>query len=185
MGGDSVAYAVRHNPAAWYSDVIDSAAQQRKMVAFTEFVADMAHNQLPNYSLIIPNLDHDAHNGTLLQADEWLKSKVGPLLQQPYFTSGGDGLLIVTFDECDAAKGRCPEQIYTAVIGPNVKHGYRSNNSYRHENTLRTMLDALGVDVYPGASREAKPMLISFADEQPRPGRRLWRSCVKLCFTQR
>jgi len=162
MGGDSGAYAVRHNPAAWYSDIIDSAAQQRKMVPFTELVADMAHNQLPNYSLIIPDLDHDAHDGTLLQADQWLKSKVGPLLQQPYFRSGGDGLLIVTFDECDAAEGKCPEQIYTAVIGPNVKHGYKSNKSYRHENTLRTMLDALGVDVYPGASRDAKPMLDFF-----------------------
>ncbi len=162
MGGDSGFYAVRHNPAAWYSDIIDSAEQQRRMVPFTEFAEDMARNQLPNYSLIIPNLKHDAHNGTLLQADQWLQSSVGPLLQQPYFRSGGDGLLIVTFDECDAAVGACPEHVYTAVIGPHLKHGYKSTKSYRHENTLRTMLDALGVDVYPGAAREAKPMLDLF-----------------------
>lgn len=53
-------------------------------------------------------------------------------------------------------------QVYTAVIGANVKHNYKSDQSYRHENTLRTMLDALGVNVYPGASREAKPMLDFF-----------------------
>lgn len=158
MKGDSGLYAVRHNPARWYSDVIDSAAEQRKMVPFTEFASDMARNQLPNYSLIIPNLDHDAHNGTLSQADHWLQSNVGPLLRQPYFGPGGDGLLIVTFDECDAAVGNCPEHIYMALIGPHVKRSYKSNLSYRHENTLRTMLVALGVDVYPGAAQEASPM---------------------------
>ena len=162
MKGDSGLYAVRHNPAAWYSDVIDSAEQQRKMVPFAEFPGDMARNQLPNYSLIIPDLNHDAHNGSLLQADRWLEANVGPLLKQPYFRPGGDGLLIVTFDECDAAVGDCPEHVYTAVIGPNVKRSYKSDQAYRHENTLRTLLDALGADVYPGAAQQAKPMLDFF-----------------------
>jgi phosphatidylinositol-3-phosphatase len=156
--GDSGQYAVRHNPAAWYSDVIDSAAEQSKMVPFTEFTRDMARDRLPDYSLVIPNLHHDAHNGTLREADQWLHSNVGPLLQQPYFRAGGDGLLIVTFDECDAAVGNCPEHIYTALIGPNVKRSYKSSQSYRHENTLRTILEALAVDGYPGASQHAKPM---------------------------
>src|SRR5690242_17392764 len=158
LKGDSGQYAVRHNPAAWYFDVIDRVAEQSKMVPFAEFARDMASNRLPNYSLVIPNLDHDAHNGTLLQADRWLQYNVGPLLQQPYFRSGGDGLLIVTFDECDAAVGSCPEHIYTALIGPNVKRSYKSSQPYRHENTLRTILEALTVAVYPGASRDAKPM---------------------------
>jgi acid phosphatase len=162
MKGNSALYAVRHNPAAWYSDVIDSPAEQRKIVPFAEFASDVAHNQLPNYSLIIPNLDHDAHNGTLLQADHWLQSNVGPLLKQPYFRNGGDGLLIITFDERDAAAGNSPEHIYTALIGPNVKHNYKSDRFYRHENTLRTMLSALGVNVYPGAAQSATPMLEFF-----------------------
>jgi phosphatidylinositol-3-phosphatase len=158
MKGDSGQYAARHNPAAWYSDVIDSAAEQRKMVPFTEFTRDMADNGLPNYSLVIPNLRHDAHNGTMSEADQWLQSNIGPLLRQSYFSAGGDGLLIVTFDECDAAVGHCPEHVYTALIGPNVKRSYKSSQSYRHENTLRTILEALAVDGYPGASQYAKPM---------------------------
>lgn len=95
---------------------------------------------------------------TPIEADQWLQSNIGPLLQQPYFGAGGDGLLIVTFDECDAAVGNCPEHIYTALIGPNVKRSYKSSQSYRHENTLRTILEALAVDGYPGASQHAKPM---------------------------
>ena len=158
MGGNSGAYVDRHNPAKWYSDIINSPALQQHMVPFTQFAADLAANQLPAYSIIIPDVTHDAHDGTLAQADSWLQSSVAPMLNQPYFQAGGDGLMIVTFDECDAAIGACNEQVYTAVIGPRVKPHFQSALPYRHENTLRTILDALGVAAYPGASATATDM---------------------------
>jgi hypothetical protein len=83
---------------------------------------------------------------------------VAPLLKYRAFQPGGDGVLIVTFDECDGAVGACPQQVYTAVIGPRVKRGFRSAFYYRHENALRTMLDLLGVHTYPGASATAADM---------------------------
>ncbi len=158
MGGDTGAYVERHNPAKWYSDVINSPQLQQNMVPFTQFAKDMAANQLPAYSLIIPDVNHDAHNGTLAQADTWLQTSVAPILKQPYFQAGGDGMLIVTFDECDGAVGACPEQVYTAVIGPHVKPHYQSSILYKHENALRTILDALGVSTYPGAAATAADM---------------------------
>jgi len=158
MGDSSGEYVARHNPAKWYADVINSASLQRNMVPFTRFAADLAANQLPNYSIIVPDLQNDAHDGTLAQADNFLSGNVAPLLNTPYFQSGGDGLMFVTFDECDAAIGACPENVYTAVIGPRVKPGSVSNTYYRHESTLRTMLDALGINVYPGASATARDM---------------------------
>ena len=158
MGPDTGAYVVRHNPARWYSDVINSPALQQNMVPFTEFAKDLAANQLPAYSIIVPDVTHDAHDGTLAQADTWLQSNVAPLLNQPSFQPGGDGLMIVTFDECDAAIGACNEQVYTAVMGPRVKPHFQSALPYRHENALRTILDALGVPVYPGASATAADM---------------------------
>jgi phosphatidylinositol-3-phosphatase len=159
MGGNtSASYYDRHNPAKWYSDVINSPALQQNMVPFTQFATDMAANQLPAYSIIIPDGAHDAHDGTLAAADTWLKAGVAPLLSQPFFQAGGDGLLMVTFDECDGAIGACPEQVYTAVIGPHVKPHYQSAILYKHESMLRTILDALGVNVYPGASATAADM---------------------------
>lgn len=159
MGGDTnTGYVERHNPAKWYSDVINNPTLQQNMVPFTQFAVDMAANQLPAYSLIIPNVAHDAHDGTLAQADTWLQSNVTPLLNQPYFQAGGDGLMIITFDECDAAIGACNQQVYTAVIGPHVKPGFQSAILYKHENALRTILDALGVTIYPGASATAADM---------------------------
>ena len=158
MGDISGSYGARHNPAKWYSDVIDSAALQQNIVPFAQFAIDLAANQLPNYSIIVPDVDNDAHDGTVKQADNFLANGVAPLLNTPYFLPGGDGLMFVTFDECDGAVGLCPEQVYTAVIGPKVKPGSTSSTLYRHENTLRTMLDALGVKVYPGASASAADM---------------------------
>jgi len=158
LGGNTGAYVERHNPAKWYADVINSPALQQNIVPFTQFAADLAADQLPGYSLIIPDVIHDAHDGTMVQADGWLPANFGPLLNHPSFQAGGDGLLIVTFDECDAAKGACPQQVFTAVIGPNVKRGFQSNVWYQHENTLRTILDAFGVTLYPGASQTAADM---------------------------
>ena len=156
MGVQSGAYVKRHNPAPWYSTVIGSATEQKKMVPFSELATDMANGTLPNYSIIVPDLNNDAHNGSLGQADDFLSHQVAPVLNSPPFTK--DGLMIITFDECDAAIGACNQLVYTALIGPNVKRGSTSAASYRHENTLRTILDALGLRTFPAASANAKPM---------------------------
>src|SRR5215470_16615080 len=106
------------------------------IVPFTQFAIDLANNALPNYSLIIPDLQHDAHNGTLAEADAFLSSNIAPVLNTPAFQAGGDGLLFITFDECDAAVGACPEVVYTAAIGPHVKRGAVATALYRHESML-------------------------------------------------
>ena len=64
MGMFAGKYAKRHNPAVWYSDVIDNSAQRQNVVPFTQFPVDLAARNLPNYSIIVPNLLDDAHDGT-------------------------------------------------------------------------------------------------------------------------
>src|ERR1051326_28597 len=156
MGSQSGAYVKRHNPAAWYSDIISSATQQKKMVPFSQLATDLANGTLPRYSIIVPDLNHDAHDGTLGAADDFLKNSVSGVLNYPAFRK--DGLMIVTFDECDAAVGACSELVYTALIGPNVRRASTSSTSYRHESTLRTILDAFGIKTFPGAANSTKPM---------------------------
>ena len=73
--------------------------------------------------------------------------------------------MFVTFDECDAAVGACPQQIYTAVIGPKVKAATVSLTLYKHESALRTILDALGVAAYPGAASTAPDMTDFFGKQ--------------------
>jgi phospholipase C len=160
MGPSTGAYETFHNPARWYSDVIDNPALQQNMVPLTQLAADVAANNLPNYSIIIPDGSNDGWNGSMSNADNFLATNVAPLLNTSYFGPAGDALMFITFDECDEAVGACPnnEQVYTAVIGPKVRPGVVSSTPYKHENMLRTILDALGVSVYPGASSSVADM---------------------------
>jgi phosphatidylinositol-3-phosphatase len=160
------AYVVRHNPAIWYTDVINASAayRQQHIVPDTELSSDLANNALPSFAFLIPDVNHDAHDGTLAQADAYLQKTLTPLLKSPAFQPGGDGLLFVTFDECGGGTNAgCDGRVLTAVIGPKVAPETISNRLYQHQNVLRTVLDALGVANYPGASAIASDMSDFFA----------------------
>jgi acid phosphatase len=153
---NGTAYYRRHNPATWYSEILSNVnGSQARVVDFSQFAVDLANGTLPEFSLIVPDGLHDAHDGTPAQADAFLSANLGPVLQKPFFQPGGDGLLIVTFDNGDAdVAGR----IYTAVIGPQVTPRTVSTAPYKHENTLRTLLDALGIVAAPGQSANVSAM---------------------------
>jgi hypothetical protein len=120
--------------------------------------------------IIVPDGNHDAHDcpvgksnctepEKLAAADAFLSDTVGPILSTSDFQPGGDGLLLVTFDECGGGTDAgCGAAVYTALIGPRVKPHTVSNIPYKHENALRTMLDSLGIKTYPGASATAADM---------------------------
>ncbi len=152
-------YVNRHNPAVWYTDIVNSKTMQQNIVPFTELAKDLANNTLPNYILIIPNLNHDAHDGSPKQADDWLASNVKPLMSSTAFGPNGDSLMFITFDECGGGTNDgCGAHVMTTVIGPRVKHGFVSQAAYSHPDLLRTIMDALGVHAYPGKSAKAKDM---------------------------
>lgn len=163
---NGTSYYRRHNGATWYSDILNNVdGSQAKIVDFSQFATDLANNALPQYSIIAPDGAHDAHdcpNGAaacLQAADDFLNTNLTPLLSKSYFQAGGDGLLFITFDECGSGtNGGCGASVYTAVIGPSVKPNTVSTTSYKHENLLRTTLDALGVTTYPGASASVTDM---------------------------
>jgi hypothetical protein len=155
MGAQAGEYVARHNPAVWYEDVINSPAQQQNVVAFTQFATDLAAGNLPQYTIIIPDLLHDAHDGTAAMADQWLQQNIAPLLNSSYFQPGGNSVMFITFDNGDNdAQG----QVFTAVVGQHVIPGIKVNAPFRHENTLRTIMEQLGLTNFPGASATAAPM---------------------------
>ncbi len=157
LGCSSGNYAEKHNPFAYFSDVQNNSVQQDKMVPFTEFATDLASGTLPQFSFITPNLQHDAHDGTLAQADSWLQTNIAPLLTKPMFQAGGSGLLIIVFDEgTDNTNGG--GQVAWVAIGPKVKSGYRSVTFYQHQSTLRLILKGLGATTFPGAAATAPDM---------------------------
>src|SRR5215469_18215964 len=156
-------YVRRHNPIIDFTDTC-ATGQKTNSVPFNELATDIATHATPNYAYITPNLVDDAHNGTLPAADYWLSKHVPAILALPEFQPGGDGILFVVWDEADLGgnggldnrctstlKSGCGGRVATLVIGPQVKHGYKSSVRYDHANLLRTICDALGFSSCPGA----------------------------------
>ena len=153
-------YYIRHNPFAYFSDVVNSTNEKQNLVPFTQFATDLANNNLPNLSYIVPDGLHDAHDGTPAQADSFLQTNLAPLLASPAFQPGGDGLLIIAFDEAatsDTTHGG--GRIAVVLVGPNVKPGYQSTVLYQHQNLGRTIFDTLGLTL------PASPSLIPTATD--------------------
>jgi hypothetical protein len=142
---------------SYLSDVQNSIAQAANIVPFTQFATDLANNTLPQYAFIAPNVDDDAHNGSLAQADAWLQSNViVPLTASPAFQST---LLIITFDEGNQADlDHGGGHIATVMVNPKAKKGFRSTNTYQHQSTLRLILAGSGVNSFPGLSAVAPDM---------------------------
>src|SRR5579862_739701 len=159
-------YVRRHNPFAFYSDVAYSLSQQRNMVPADPYMLqDIENNRLANFTWISPDLDHDAHNGNsdqlaLIIADYYLRSFVPQLLLSPPFLPGGDGVLLVTFDEGDPGidnlcgtnpdPNNCGGHIWNVLIGPQIKAHYASSTHYKEGSQLRLFCDLLGISPCPG-----------------------------------
>lgn len=179
---NGTAYYRRHNGATWYSDIINNTSGSAgKIVDLSHLANDLNNGALPRFMIIVPDGNHDAHDcpagmsscteaQKLAAADNFLSDTLGPILATPDFQPGGSGLAIVTFDECGGGTNAgCGASVYTALIGPKVKPHTVSATPYKHENALRTMLDALGIRRYPGASATASDMSDFFSTGSSKP----------------
>jgi len=164
-------YVRRHNPIIDFTDTC-AASQKINSVPYTQLATDIANHTTPNFAFITPNLTHDAHNGTLAAADEWMSQRVPAILALPEFQPGGDGILFIVWDEADLSSdgltqdNRCASNISsgcggrlaTLVIGPQVKPGYTSSVRYDHANLLSTVCAVMGLASCPAAGGVALPM---------------------------
>ncbi len=170
VGGDTGLYLIRHNPFAMLSDVASNAQVANAVIwPFSQFASDLASDTLPEFSFIVPDVDDDAHNGTPLQADTWLQTNVvAPLSNYSAFASGGDGILIVGFDEAaDTDTTNGGGHVSPVFWGPNVKVGYTQTSTtlYQHQSLLRTVMEALQLANPPGAAASAPSMAEFFVQK--------------------
>lgn len=157
LGPDQGGYVRRHDPFTYLSDVQNSTTQAANIVPFTQFSSDLANNALPQYAFISPNVNNDAHNGTLAAADSWLQNHVPALLTNPAFQSSG--LLIITFDESELTDfENGGGHVATVIISSQAKKGFQSQTMYQHQSLLRLILSSSGVNSFPGLAGTAPDM---------------------------
>src|SRR5262249_54858267 len=122
------------------------------------------NNALPQFSFIAPDLNNDAHDGTLAVADSWLQSNIAPLLASSTFQNSG--LLIITFDESESTDAdHGGGHVVTVIVSSTSKTSFQSQAVYQHQSTLRLGLAASGVNSFPGMAGTAPDMTEFFTGQ--------------------
>jgi len=162
--GDQCIYARKHVPWISFANVpngptVDTSSNLR----FADFPTD--YNLLPTVAFVIPNLNHDMHNGEPVQSipagDNWLQQNLDGYYQ---WAKTHNSLLILTFDENDDRGNyygltnplvrpdpRYPprynrllrdiqNRVVTIFAGAHIKPGkYAEGRGITHVNILRTI----------------------------------------------
>jgi phosphatidylinositol-3-phosphatase len=138
-------YAVKHNPWAYFVDERSACASYDVPLGTASSGAlksDITAGTLPNAGMIIPNLDNDAHDGSLAAADSWLQVWLPKILAGADYKAGRLAV-VVTFDE--------PGTVLTVVMAPGVSHKVVST-SLTHYSTTRLYDEILGASLLGNAS---------------------------------
>ncbi len=142
---DSYPYYVKHNPFAYFDDVVASGCTA-VMRPFTELATDLANQTVAHYNFITPNICNDMHdscaptNNSVLQGDNWLAQNVPAILNSAAYQN--NGLLLITWDE-GASSSDGP--IGMVVLSPLAKGGgYHNALHYTHSSTVRTLQKIFG-----------------------------------------
>lgn len=131
-GCTSGAYVRRHNPWVAFSNLPSSVNRP-----WTRFPRD--YTRLPTVSFVVPDVDHDMHNGSVRTADTWLRDNLDAYAR---WAAAHNSLLVVTWDESSDADAT--NHIPTIIVGAHVRPGAHTqpNNLF---GLLRMLLDAYGL----------------------------------------
>jgi hypothetical protein len=154
-------YRRRHNPwANWIAKLSPVPANQLASTvnrAFTQFPTD--YSQLPTVSFVVPNLEHDMHDGSRKDGDGWLKTNLNAYAQ---WATTNNSLLIITWDEDDY---NSINQIPTVFYGAGLRNGAIVNGTWTLHNLLRTIEEMYGSTTHAGAAAQVRRIVGPFADD--------------------
>ncbi|HZN65331.1 MAG TPA: alkaline phosphatase family protein [Tepidisphaeraceae bacterium] len=122
-------YRRRHNPWVNFTDVPAS-----DNLPFTHFPDEDDYDELPDLAFVIPEQEHNMHDGPREDGDAWLRENLDPYVR---WAQDNNSLFILTWDEDDRDHDN---HIVTLFVGPMVKPG-RYNTRYDHYDLLRTLED--------------------------------------------
>jgi phosphatidylinositol-3-phosphatase len=134
-------YAVRHTAAPYYIRV--RAACQRQDVPMGPLDSGRLHDavvagELPAFTMIIGNLNHDAHDTSAGAGDRWLAKLVPMILRGPQYRNGST-LVEVTWDEGSSS------DLYTVVAAAGIDPGRKLAHKTNHYGLLATNEYLLGI----------------------------------------
>jgi hypothetical protein len=133
-------YAVKHNPAAYYTNIASACAAQD--VPLTD-PPDIS----ARFTFVTPNMCSDMHDCNVNQGDAWLGTWLPRFLSTPEYHSGKTAIFL-TFDEDDMSSNN---HIATLVVSPSTPAGMVDGAPWNHYSMLRTTEEMLGLPAIGGA----------------------------------
>lgn len=120
---------------------------------FSAFPVD--YNFLPDVSFVIPNIDHDMHDGTeptrIEVGNGWVRDHLQSYID---WADQNNSLFILVFDEDDDLHSN---HILCFFHGPMVRPGTYAQHGYHHYDLLRTLEEMFALPL-AGASSVAEPI---------------------------
>ena len=152
-------YAVKHNPAAYYTAIRSQCRSWDVPFGTTTsgpFLSDLNAGTLPAFSFVTPNLCHDTHDCSVATGDAWLKAVVGRIVASATYKAGRTAV-VITWDEGFGTTNQVP----TIVVARSTRPGTRSGLDLNHYSLLRTTEEMFGLAKL-GHAATAVSMLIAF-----------------------
>ena len=125
-------YAVKHNPAAYYTGADDRSVCQHDDVP----LPGGRLGTLPTFLFVVPDLCHDTHDCAVSAGDQWLSGWLDGLLSTPEYRSGTTAVFVV-WDEYTPMP--------SVFIAPSVRPGTVVSARVDHYALLRTTEEMLGL----------------------------------------
>ena len=153
LGPRSGKYVRKHLPFLSYLPISKNPLRCAKIVNASELDQDLKNDQLPNYSLYIPDLDNDGHDTGVEYADRWLETTFGARLKDPAFIK--DLLFVVTFDE---GSSLLDHHTYAVLLGAEISPGTEITRPYNHYSLLRTIEEEFQLGTLGRHDQSAQPI---------------------------
>jgi hypothetical protein len=144
-------YAVRHNPAAYYTNIRTECASLDVPLAATPDLS-------ARFTFITPNLCNDTHDCSVATGDGWLAGELPKIFASAQYQAGRTAVFL-TWDEDDSSMSN---QIPTLVMAPSVTPGTASATTFDHYSMLRTTEELLGLSPLLGNAASATSMRGAF-----------------------
>jgi chitodextrinase len=144
-------YAVRHNPATYFTNITSQCAAQ-----------DVALGSTPDlsarFTFVTPNICNDMHScptqsdvtTEVKTGDTWLSTFIPKLTSSAEYKAGNT-VIVLTWDEDDYSTSNA-NHIATIVISPSTPAGAKVATRYDHYSLLRTTEELLGLPFIANAA---------------------------------
>jgi hypothetical protein len=123
-------YAVKHNPAAYYTSVRTACTKQ-------DIPLPSSPSFSAAYTFVTPNLCNDMHDCSVSTGDNWLKKFIPKVLRSAEYRKG-TLVLFLTWDEDSG------NNVPLVVVAPTVPAGLKVSRKYTHYGLLQTSESILG-----------------------------------------